>query len=136
KEEEHLKKREHALISRNAALGGSADGFRHMGVAYCDLTGAARSRANLPRLHSSLVGELDAIRDERKTLAYEKDRTRQALAMVLKDCVDWQDIRDALPNGLEGFLPETKSLERTREEAFTLKDDPRAHDQYMRLKDK
>jgi hypothetical protein len=45
-------------------------------------------------------------------------------------------MRDALPNALKEFIPGAQRLERTRPEAFTLQDNPRAYSQYMKLREK
>ena len=107
-----------------------------MGAAYTELTGVARTRATLTRLHSELADEMNDLLEERKTISFDKDRVRQALFLVLRDCVSWQDIRDALPNGLKALIPECANLERTRKEAFTIDGNARAHSQYMHLRDK
>ncbi|TJX44051.1 MAG: hypothetical protein E5W21_23180, partial [Mesorhizobium sp.] len=131
REEAQLAKRELGMVSRNTALGGSTDGFRHMGEIYSELTGASRQRGKYGLLHPSLVGEMDAILAERKTVNYDKDRIRQAFTLVLRDCRTWQDMRDALPNCVKDLIPECRHLARTREEAFTLADNPRSYTQYM-----
>jgi len=66
----------------------------------------------------------------------DKERIRQALTLVLRDCRSFQDMRDALPNALKDFIPGSNRLERTRPEAYTLEDNPRAHAQYMKLREK
>lgn len=135
REEAHLAKREQAMVTRNAQLGGSTDGFRHMGLIYTQLT-QGRSRGTYKILEASLVPEMDAVLADRKTISDDKDRIRQALTLVLRDCRSFQDIRDALPNGTKEFIPECRQLERTRPEAFTLADNQRSYTQYMKLREK
>jgi hypothetical protein len=100
------------------------------------LTGAARSRGNYSRLDPSLCDEMDAIVKERETVIRDKDRVKQALSMVLRDCYSRQDMRDALPNGLAAIIPACQGLERQRPEAFTLADNERSYKQYMNLREK
>lgn len=135
REELQLHRREMQIVTRNQGLGGSADGFRHLGIIYTSLEGANRKLGNYGRLHSSLVPELDGIISEKATIASDKERIRQALAMSLKDCRSFQDIRDALPNCISELIPECRPLERTREEAYTLLDNPRSYTQYMKLRE-
>lgn len=136
REEEQLNRRALKMIPRNIALGGSTDGFRHMGVIYSELSGSMRKQGKYPPVDRSLTGELDAILAERKTIEYEKDRIRQAFTLVLRDCRTFQDMRDALPNCVKDLIPECRHLDRTREEAFTLADNPRSYTQYMQLREK
>ncbi|RUX60183.1 hypothetical protein [Mesorhizobium sp. M7A.F.Ca.CA.002.12.1.1] len=136
REEEQLTKRALKMVPRNIALGGSTDGFRHMGVIYSELSGGMRRQGKYLPVHRSLSGEMDAIVAERKAMEYEKDRIRQAFTLVLRGCQTFQDMRDALPNCVKDLIPECRHLERTREEAFTLADNPRSYTQYMQLREK
>ena len=107
-----------------------------MGVVYSDLTGAARGRSSCPPLHQSLVPEMRAILEERQTLERERLQVGQAFTLVLRGCHSFQDIRDALPNGMHELIEGCKMLPRTREEGFTLADNERAQRQYQKLRDK
>lgn len=135
-EEKHLQDRELDMVSRNIALGGTPDGFRHMGKIYSHLTGRSRVMGQYGPLKPALVREMSSISTDRIVLDADKDRIKQALNLVLKDTVTLQDMRDALPNCLKDVVPELKDLERTRSEAFTLADNPRAYNQYNKIKDK
>lgn len=132
----NLAKREQALITKHTSMGGSADGFRYMGVIYSQLAGRMRSMGNYDRPHESLVPELSAIITERKVLEGDRTRIQQALALVLAGTHTTQEIRDALPNCLQHLVPGLAGLERTREEAYTLVDNPRAYSQYMMIRPK
>ncbi|ESX17861.1 hypothetical protein X766_15755 [Mesorhizobium sp. LSJC255A00] len=136
KEEAQITKRTNKMIAKNISLGGSGDGFRHMGEVYSELSGVGRRRGNYSMLNQRLVGEMDAILAERKAFRNERDRIRQAFTMVLRDCRTFQDMRDALPNCVKDLIPECRHLERTRPEAFTLADNPRSYTQYMQLREK
>lgn len=136
KEQENIDKQERALIDQHIAQGGSQDGFRYMGRIYSHLTGRLRSMGQYDQLKPDLVPKISDLDTEREILKRDRERISQALALVLRGCVNWQDIRDALPNGLHEFMEPCRNMERTRPEAWTLKDDPRAHRQYMKLRDK
>lgn len=136
REEAFLTKRYNALIVQNVALGGSTDGFRHMGVIYSQLTGPGRQRGSYGTLHRSLIPEVGTFLDDRKAIDNDKDRVKMALSLVLRDCQTFQDIRDALPNGVVDLIPECRGLVRTREQAFTLADNPRSYTQYMAIREK
>lgn len=136
REEAFVKKRVKEILRKNSLDGGSSDGFRHMGLVYTELTGTARTRGRFDRLKPHLVPDMDLTLKDQKSVEDEKARIKQALAMVLKDCVTAQDMRDALPNSLKDLIEPIKGLERRREEAFTLVDNPRAYNQYMELRDK
>jgi hypothetical protein len=136
REDVQIKKRQQAMIAKHAQTGGSTDGFRHMGLIYSDLTGYARQKGAYGRLHPSLLNEMDAILADQKMVAADRDRIKQALGIVLRDCRSFQDMRDALPNCMRDLIPECRNLERTREEAFTLVDNRRSYTQYMALREK
>lgn len=136
REETQIRNRELSLLPRHASLGGSKDGFRHMGVVYTQLATSVRKQGTYDRVHASLVPELDTILAERKVIQSDREWIKQALFLVLQDARSAQDLRDALPNCLTALLPQCARLARTRGEAFTLSDNPRAFSQYMRLKDK
>ena len=134
REEAQLLQREIQLVDENALKGGSTDGFRYMGRTYSRSVG--RKQGHFPQLDPGLVPEMDTILAERKTVEDDKNRIKQALALVLEGATSFQDFRDALPNCLQHLMPECQGLERDREEAFTLRDNPRAYSQYMVLREK
>lgn len=136
REEVHLARRQEKTITKNTALGGSSDGFKHMGIIYTQLTGPARKLGAYSLLHESLKPEMDDILADQKIMAADKERIKMALVMVLRGATDFQAIRDALPNGVCELIPECRRLERTRPEAFTLADNPRSYTQYMALREK
>jgi hypothetical protein len=136
REEAHLRQREEKLVAKHMAAGGSRDGFKHMGKVYTQLTGAAISRGKYDRLSSDLAPEASSIMTVRRVIEADRSRIQQALYLVLKDTRTPQDVRDALPNCLQDLVPTAKGLARTREEAYTLRDNPRAYSQYMMLRDK
>jgi hypothetical protein len=136
REEAQIKKREQAMLARHIQTGGSTDGFRHLGLVYSDLAGYSRRMGKYDRLHQSLVPEMSAILTDQKMVAADRDRIKQALAMVLRHCHSFQDMRDALPNCMKDLIPEIRNLDRTRPEAYTLEDNRRSYTQYMALREK
>jgi|SRR6185437_5604134 len=136
REEANLARRESEMVLRHAAMGGSQDGFRHLGMVYTRLAGAARKRGHYDRLPLNLVPEMGSILTSKKVIEADKARIKQALALVLQDTRSYQDMRNALPNCLQHLIPECNGLERTREEAYTIRDNPRAFSQYMMLRDR
>jgi len=137
REEVFLAKRERNLIDKYAQTeGNKPDGFRHMGVIYSLLEGFTRTRGSYGTLPIDLIPEMDQVLAEKAILATDKERIRQALTLVLRDAKTFQDMRDALPNAMKDFIPNAQRLERTRPEAYTLLSNPRAHAQYMKLRDK
>lgn len=135
-EEANLVKREERLIMKNLALGGLPDGFKYLGVIYSTLTGRNRQLGKYNTLSESLIPEMKLILEEKATIEYDKARIKMALSMSLKDAKTFQDIRDALPNGLVELVPECRRLERTRPEAYALLENERSYSQYMGLREK
>jgi hypothetical protein len=136
REEVFLRKREVSMIDKYTQGGGKPDGFRHMGVIYSLLQSGDKARGVYGCLPVGMIPEMDQILAEQATLASDKERIRQALTLVLRSCHTFQDMRDALPNALREYIPGAQRLDRTRPEAFTLKDNPRAYSQYMKLREK
>lgn len=136
REDIFLARQEKSMIQKHVESGGSTDGFRHMGILYSPLEGTARSMGNYQCLHVSLIPEMDKIRAEKATIEADKERVRQALTLVLRQCKTYQDMRDALPNAMRDFLPGIQKLDRTRPEAWTLIDTPVVYKQYQKLREK
>jgi hypothetical protein len=131
-----LRRVEVELVSQNKKLSGLSDGFFYKEVLYSDLDPSIRSRGTKGNLHPSLIPQAEAHYQDEKTIAFDRIRVKQALALLLRDCRSLQDVRDALPKSLrDGYFP-IQALERTREEGFTVKDNPRAYRQYLKLRDK
>jgi len=84
-----------------------------------------------PRLYH----ELDAFIKEWNKYQSEVLLMKQGLFMLLKDVRSPQDVRDALPNSMRGILDQTKTLERTRPEAYTLVEGTPHHMKYIQAKD-
>lgn len=87
-----------------------------------------------PSLHPDLWNEANLLTKDLKLLSQEQAFVRQALVTVLADCRSEQDIRDALPDCIAEIIEPLRSLPRTREEAFTLKDKPRQLKQWLKTR--
>ena len=133
KENDRLKAFTLKIIKENRQLGGSSDGFIYAGIYYSDLPDNMKSKGKRGSLDPSLIPQMeDYLKDDFQT-NFDKVRIEQALSLILNDARSWQDVRDALPNGLAEMLDETKSLQRTRPEAYTLEGNERAQRQYAKL---
>ena len=137
KEEIRLKKLELEAVRKNKEASNLvSDGFFYQGLFYTDLNKSVSSKGIKENLHSSLVPFMEKLIKDKKQINFDKDRIKQALSIILIDCKNYQDVRDALPNQLTDVLEHTKRLERTRPEGFTIKDDPRKVKQYEMLREK
>lgn len=135
-EERRLGKERDQFAFENARLEPTAaDGFLYGSIYFSTLEPSLRSKGKRGPVSHSLVPALDAHMKDRKQIEFDKVRVSQALAIVLKDCRTAQDIRDTLPNCLTEVFEQTKTLPRLNEEAFTLRDNPRAMKQYQKLKE-
>jgi hypothetical protein len=106
------------------------------GKAYVESILSIDTKTNL---HSSLIPAMNRFLADKSEVDFDTGRIKQALALILRDCRTRQDFRDALPNCLKDFIPEIRDLPRTREEAYTVRNDPnqlRAWNQYQRLREK
>lgn len=122
------------IINKNATLMGSvgANGFRYKGETYSNLAHATRL-GNNTNLHHDLYNEMDLLLVEKKELDYDKARVKAGLIILLQTAYTDQDYRDALPNCLTSMIERFRNLPRTREEAYTLKDDPVRMNQYKKV---
>ena len=133
-EKAHLQPRIQKIIDKNAALMGSsvANGFRYKGVTYSNLANATRLGA-MGNLHTDLFPEMDRLLVETKELEYDKARVKAALIILLQTAYTDQDYRDAVPNCLAALVDRWNGLPRTREEAYTLENDPMKMNQYKKV---
>ena len=125
-----------AMCRKNqTAYGRQLDGFHYEGVFYV----FEGRRGNLTRevLHESLEPEMRGFKADRDQVFSDKQLIKQCLFALLEPVgadlsgltvsMVEQDYRDALPECLAQDLPDwARKLPRTREEAFTIKDNARA----------
>ena len=84
-------------------------------------------------LHSSLTGQVDMLLRDQKIIDDQKAFIRQAIVQLLDPCYSVQDLRDALPDCLVSCVPTLSGFQRTRAEAYTIEDNPRAMKQYKQM---
>lgn len=92
------------------------------------------------KLHESLNTEMDILIKNALNEEIDYARMSQALYLIVKPCVSYQEIRDALPDMLIPFLPRQykhiKALQRDREEAWTIKNSVIAYKNYIAIRPK
>lgn len=133
-ERNRLAKNIFSIVKENQKLMGPIDGFLYQGRVFSELNSAIQGKGTKGNLSVSLVPQMEAyLQDERK-IDYEEGRVKQALGLLIIDCKNMQDMRDAFPNCLVDIIPEIAQLTRTREEAYNLLDKPRQYKQYMKLR--
>lgn len=139
-EKKRLSRVEHSLVDENHKLGGSADWFQyqgrviHKGETKCVIANQTN------RLHASLFPAMTLHFKDLTQVEQDKSFVRQALVLLLRDCLSLQDIVDALPNSLHPTLaavrPGAKGIQRSREETWSIRNNPRALNQYNKLREK
>lgn len=129
-----LKREEISLVQDNAKLQPNApDGFFFQGLVFTDMAdNLSGKKANLDLSLYERAGRFVA---DFTLVKNERDRVKQALSIVTRDCFSNQDLRDALPECIIDIAL-LSHLKRTRPEAFTLDHNRKAYDQYMKLKEK
>lgn len=105
------------------------DGFSFMGKVY-DTPGLVRGPRTRVALHRDLVPELEGILVDEEQIWGDRHHISQTLFQLIHFCDTEQDVRDALPECLVGFIPSLKQLSRYREEAYTLQNRPMLRRQY------
>lgn len=133
-EERRLGASREVLITANAEFypGRPHDGFIYQGKPY-DRANLVNGRRTRISLHFEMVSRMDAhLADEEKVWS-DRHYISQMLFTVLQPCSDWQDIRDALPNCLVDTLPELRSYQRNRPEAYTIQSDTRTVRQFNKI---
>jgi len=140
-EERRLKAAEYLLIQENAKMMAEQgqprpDTFYYAGYRFSHMETQLIASSVKGRLNAQLFWKADNHIKDLKELEFDKVRVRQTLAIILKDCHSPQDVRDVLPEVLASSLKDISSLARFREEAYTLKDNPRLLKQYEKLKEK
>jgi len=132
-ENRRLLAKEQDIVKENNRLTGNSDGFYYQGNFYSNLDVRLRAKAKKNPLHFTMYDTMAKYDKDRKEIEFDKERVKQALLLVLRDCKHEQDIRDALPNSVTNLIPNIKNLPRTREEGFTLFNDERGMKQYHSL---
>lgn len=118
------------LIEKNRPFTHSLDGFLYGGTFFSLLPPKQARLVEKFPLDRSLYPEGDELVAATKELKRDTIRLQQGLSLVLRDCSNFQDIRDALPNSARMVLPVLAQYERTRPVAYTLSEKPLLLDQY------
>lgn len=108
-------------------------GFIFNGVSYRN-TNSDTHHNNLRGLHGNLNPAMQDIMADNIKLNRERRAISQVLYKALKLTTSDQDRRDTLPEAVIPAIPVLSALNRTNEEAFTLRDDPRGLRQYQQLR--
>lgn len=99
-------------------------GFIYNGVYYRpDWQGKGQFRK--PALAHSLWKDMDSYLLDKHIIDMDAQMIRQVLFGLIMPCESDQDIRDALPESLAAKFEIYKAMPRTREEAWTIRDNPK-----------
>jgi hypothetical protein len=135
-----LQKRSIMLVKENTQLGGKPDGFFYRSKLFSDLDPRLRFKGDKGNPHKSLIPALENYLADQASVDFDKIRVHQALVVILKPCKSNQDVIDAVPNTLHEVLgkisPEYSKLSRSRQEAWSVLDNPQNYHQYMKLREK
>ena len=139
-EARRLSRLEASLVEENSRLGSQADWFQFQGRVYSKGPATHRIAGQSPRLDPKLYAAASEHAKDLAQIETDKRWVQQALVLLLRDCTSLQDLVDALPNSLHATLAAVregaKGLKRSREEAWSLRDNPRAMAQYEKLREK
>lgn len=86
-----------------------------------------------PSLHISLHDEADALIADEKQVLEDNQFIAQTLFSMIEPCDTYRDIRDTLPECLVEIVTDLSSMSRTREPAFTIKNNKRALRDYQQI---
>ena len=133
-ERARLAKNRFSIVKENQKLMGGIDSFLYQGRVFSELNSSIQAKGTKGNLSVSLVPQMEAYLKDKRKIDYDEGRVKQALGLLIIDCKDLQDMRDAFPDCLVDTIPEIAKLPRLREEAYNLIDKPRQYKQYMKLK--
>lgn len=86
-----------------------------------------------PALDYSLWDEMDRLDKDRRQIELDRSFCKQAMVMLLENCTDLQQIRDALPDCIGEAMPVLAQLERNRPPLYTIAGNPRAQRQVAKI---
>lgn len=128
------------LNTQNKKLKGATfDGFLYRGAFYFPkdrsvvMPGYTQSKT---MLDSSLETQMDRYISDKSAVVGELSIIRQMLHRLLAPCRYVEEGRSALPECFIALVPGWSEYSRTDEPAFTLRDNPRAYQQYKKLEPK
>lgn len=126
------------IIDKNDRINGIdiSAGFMHQGEYYqrSNATRAPTYGERIP-LNPDLWGEMDKYLRASSRLIMEVHLVNQTVYRLVRGCMSYQDVRDALPECLvvQDQTGNYKGLQRSREAAWTLKGDAMALSQYEKV---
>lgn len=85
--------------------------------------GAPHQMRRYPGLDWRFREEGNSLIADQKTVEDDKHDIKQTMYLLLKDCSELQDMRDALPEALVEFSSDLMKFSRTREPGYTLTDE-------------
>ena len=125
------------LLSRNNALLKRDDqlcGFLVNGVFFKPKNSGRDYEGKTRVLELELLEEGNQLLKDTQEVARYRQAIKQGLVHLIWNCQNFQDLRDALPDFLKDSLTrEIAALPRTREPAWSIKDNPRAMKQYLKI---
>ena len=108
------------ITEKNFVFTQNREGFIFGQTFYTSLPSKSIRTATKVPLDSSLYEDALSLVEASRELSQDTQRLRQGLTVVLRDYMNLQDVRDALPNFVRMVLPQLNHLDRTRKVAYTL----------------
>lgn len=99
------------------------------------VAGSPTKVLRVPALEFALRKEGDDLLRDMQAVEDDKQLVKQVMALLLKPCIDLQNIRDALPESLVELSSQLSGMTRLREPAWTLTDERHLR-QYAKMLDK
>lgn len=122
------------LCKRNQeARGDAGTGFLYEGRYYKPSNVIVQPDVKKNPLHISLHAEMDVLIRDRAAIDIDQHLIKQSLFGLLYPCKTGQELRDALPDMLLPLIPFIQHHRRTDDEAWSIRDNPRAVRQYARV---
>lgn len=121
----HLLKMKEEVVAENAQLTGNGTGFLYQGefITILDNPKSQRLAKKYP-CHPEVQEAAGRYVRQRDKMRIHRRKVEQGLMIVLRDCKSLQDMRDALPDLLRNSHEKLKDLPRTRDEAYTIAEQP------------
>lgn len=124
------------LDRENRDIRGSADwGFMWQGQRFVPKTSPYKV-IKVPALHFDLRKSGDFLLKDIKQVDDDKQMISQIMHLLIIDCEDEQDLRDALPESLVELSSKLQTLPRTREAGYTIRSNERSVRQFQKMLDK
>lgn len=129
-EERRLQKFEEDMLIKNREVKNQKmDGFSFAGKVFRPAN-FTRGRPTILSLDDTLYSEMELHIQDKDEVETDKRRIKMILFKLLEPCKFMDDVRDTLPECLVDTISELQHLSRTREPAYTIKDDPRSVKEY------